>query len=69
MPILVFKTSVMFKYQVKQLSYALDTLIQDGSWNFDLDDCDNILRVVTDDISRTDVIMLMQQLGHNCEDL
>lgn len=69
MPILVFRTSVRYKYQVRQLSFALDTLVQNGSWNFDLDDCDNILRVVTDDLNGGDVISLMKQLGHNCEDL
>ena len=69
MPVLVFKTSVKYKYQVKHLAFALDSLIREGTWNFDLDDCDNILRVETESISGAEVISLMKQLGHNCEDL
>lgn len=69
MPVLVFKTSVKYKYQVKHLSFALDSLISEGAWNFDLDDCDNILRVESESISCAEVISLMKQLGYNCEDL
>lgn len=43
----VFKTSVQSQKQVKKLATYLDSAIGKGNWNFDLDDCDNILRLVS----------------------
>ncbi|WP_421804183.1 hypothetical protein [Flagellimonas sp.] len=46
--ILVFKTSVKQKGEVNQLRPWLNKLVNsNGCWNFDLEDCDKILRVET----------------------
>ncbi len=42
--VLVFKTSVTQPAQIKLLRRGLAAL---GRWNFDLEDCDHILRVET----------------------
>lgn len=43
--ILVYKTSLESKSMAKQLQPWLDKLLPDAQWNFDLEDCDNILRI------------------------
>lgn len=41
----IFKTSVKTKKAVQSLNKQLNTLLTDCRWNFDLEDCDKILRV------------------------
>jgi hypothetical protein len=43
--IFVFKTTVSTKSQVKQLGLHISKLLPGGKWNFDLEDCDRILRI------------------------
>lgn len=43
--IYVFKTSVDSQAKVESASVLLDELLPNSLWNFDLEDCDNILRV------------------------
>lgn len=43
--IYVFKTSVDSKTKFESASVLLDQLLPQSQWNFDLEDCDNILRV------------------------
>ena len=47
MEIYVFKISVDNKADILKLKPYIEDLVQDGKWNFDLDDCDNIFRVET----------------------
>ena len=41
----VFKTSVENKRPIRQLTPFLNSLLQPSKWNFDLEDCDKILRI------------------------
>jgi hypothetical protein len=43
--IYVFKTSVDSQAKFESASVLLDQLLPESQWNFDLEDCDNILRV------------------------
>ena len=43
--IYVFKTSVKTKRQVKQLQPHINKVLPIKKWNFDLEDCDKILRI------------------------
>jgi len=43
--IYVFKTSVDNQSKFESASVLLNQLLPDSVWNFDLEDCDNILRV------------------------
>ncbi|MFT0715219.1 hypothetical protein [Flagellimonas lutimaris] len=70
MTVLVFKTSVKRKDEVKQLRPTLNKLVDNnGSWNFDLEDCDNILRVETQGLEAPTITSLLQNNGYKCEEL
>jgi len=68
--VLVFKTSVSRNDEVKQLRPLLNKLIrQNGNWNFDLEDCDNILRVETQLLKPDHITTTLQNQGFYCEEL
>lgn len=66
----VFKTNV--NHSVDS-DYILEkVLIQkypDFKINFDLEDCDNILRIEGSDFSTNDVVVLLDSCGFLCEEL
>lgn len=68
--VLVFKTSVKRKEDVKKLAPLLNDLVTNNNkWNFDLEDCDKILRVESD-IMRSHVIeSALQKAGYHCLEL
>ena len=54
-------------HRVKPL---LDRLIQtNDKWNFDLEDCDHILRVETWSTSASNIIDALENAGYRCEEL
>ena len=67
--ITVFKTSVKTKIQVKVLKPHIDKILPKGKWNFDLEDCDRILRID----SEKDIVLSLKDLlenhNHHCEEL
>ncbi|QQX75298.1 MULTISPECIES: hypothetical protein [Aequorivita] len=68
--VLVFKTSVSANEEVKQLRPLLNKLIrQNGDWNFDLEDCDNILRVETHLLKAETISTTLHNQGFYCEEL
>ncbi|WP_437394930.1 hypothetical protein [Flagellimonas lutimaris] len=70
MTVHVFKTSVKRKGEVKKLQPSLNKLIDNnGCWNFDLEDCDNILRVETQSLIAPKISSLLKNQGFHCEEL
>jgi hypothetical protein len=69
MEILIFKTSVNDKSDISKLKPYIDALVQNGSWNFDLDDCDKIFRVETDKDIYSSIVLLFNGMGYYCEEL
>ncbi len=68
--VLVFKTSVGSTKEVGYLSPFLNALInENGRWNFDLEDCDNIFRVETKTPDVYSIEMLFKKQGFACEEL
>lgn len=69
--VLVFKTSVTKKKEIKSLKPLLNQLIDCSNehWNFDLEDCDNILRVETHKLPATRISSTLQLQGFYCEEL
>lgn len=68
--VLVFKTSVSRNDEVKQLRPLLNKLTRrNGNWNFDLEDCDNILRVETQLLKPDNITATLQNQGFYCEEL
>lgn len=63
----VFKTDIS---DVRQARRVLDLLGE--RWpqylaNFDLEDCDRILRIESKAVQQQDIVLLLQQHGHRCE--
>ncbi|MBL7864854.1 MAG: hypothetical protein JNK10_08270 [Cyclobacteriaceae bacterium] len=65
----VFITSVTSEAEVRKLAPGLNLLAGQGHWNFDLDDCDRILRVVSTSVEPARVIQLLADSGFQCEEL
>ncbi|MDP9048264.1 MAG: hypothetical protein M3N14_09015 [Bacteroidota bacterium] len=69
MEVLVFITNVENSEQVNEVESLLTGIPDIGDWNFDLDDCDNILRVETGNISPKYIESLLQTAGFDCREL
>ncbi len=69
MEVLVFKTSVESPESVKRLKPLLDSFAGKGRWNFALDDCDKILRIVSPTASPKAAIQLLTNYGFSCAEL
>jgi hypothetical protein len=67
--IYVFKTSVNTKMQVKKLKPHIDKILPQAKWNFDLNDCDKVLRIDSEEnivLKITGLLIIHQFL---CEEL
>lgn len=68
--ILVFKTSVRHHLHVRQLQPTLDQLVEgSGSWSFDLNDCDRVLRIERAKKSAASIVTHLRIHGFHCEEL
>ena len=68
--VLVFKTSIQHSKEVQLVKNNLDQLMNNnGTWNFDLEDCDNILRVETHTIPPETIRETLRMKGFSCEEL
>lgn len=67
--ILVFKTSVKSQSQIKKLKPHIDKILPTEKWNFDLEDCDKILRVDCEENIVLTVIDLLNIHCYSCEEL
>ncbi len=63
----VFKTNVQEAQQAKLLVAMLLEHLPGGRINFDLEDCDKILRVQRHEIISAEIISLLNKQGFNCE--
>ncbi|MDQ4139883.1 MAG: hypothetical protein M3142_05110 [Bacteroidota bacterium] len=68
--VLVFQTSVTTHQRVNQVRPVLDNLMHSGEkWNFDLEDCDHILRVEAIRIQAPVIIQSLNKAGFVCKEL
>ena len=67
--IYVFKTNVDSKSKLESATAILAELLPHAFWNFDLEDCDKILRVHAASISNHHIIELLNSYGYHCEPL
>ena len=63
----VFKTNVQKKTQSKMLLCILSETFPSFKINFDLSDCDKVLRVEGENMEALRIMMLVKQYGFNCE--
>ena len=63
----VFKTNVQKKAQSKMLLCMLSEAFPSFKINFDLSDCDKVLRVEADNIEALRIMILVKAYGFKCE--
>lgn len=66
MEILVFKTNVTSKKKVSRIAPLLTSFPTIQQWNFDLDDCDKVLRIEATELHPRSVESLLHTAGFNC---
>lgn len=69
MEVLILKTNIRYKKQVKTVASLLDGQGNISRWNIDLNDIDKVLRIEADDMKLTEVVQLIQEAGFHCEEL
>jgi len=67
--IYVFKTSVRSHKDINRLKPYLEESLGQSRWNFDLEDCDNILRVESEKENKFEIFKILQNLDFDCEEL
>jgi hypothetical protein len=63
----VFKTDVDDTTQSSLLEYVLSGVFSDYKINFDLSDCDRILRVESSQVNVQRVVSIVNGLGYHCQ--
>jgi hypothetical protein len=69
MQVLIFRTNINSSKEMNRLSPLLDQLANGGRWSVDLDDCDKVLRLISDSTSTQEVISYITDAGFFCEEL
>jgi hypothetical protein len=68
--VLVFRTSVTTSQKVGEVKPLLDSLMNTSEkWNFDLEDCDHILRVEAIYLQPCIIIQNLNKAGFACVEL
>jgi hypothetical protein len=67
--VLVFKTNLTDAKRISDIESLLDIHPHIVQWNVDLDDCDNILRIVSRNIAPAEVENMILNAGYYCEEL
>ncbi len=62
----IFKTNVTEENQAAAIISLLQQHMPACAINFDLKDCDNILRIKGENFCVNQIIQLLQQLGYSC---
>lgn len=69
MNVIVFKTNIRLKKEIKSLASTFDSDRAIARWNVALDDSDKILRIESETVHAAQIIEKMQALGFLCEEL
>ena len=69
MEILVFKTNLADKNCISDIEPSLDVHPNIFKWNVDLNDDENILRIIATDIAGEEVENILLNAGYYCEEL
>jgi hypothetical protein len=65
----VFKTNVEERYESRRVVQTLREHFPNGQINFDLEDCDRILRLEDRTVINETVIRIVNACGYSCEAL
>ncbi|HVV56017.1 MAG TPA: hypothetical protein VHC47_11855 [Mucilaginibacter sp.] len=69
MEILVFRTNVTSKRKVSKVRPLLTSVSGIKQWNFDLEDCDKVLRIESIGLRPAYVESLLQMAGFDCREM
>ena len=69
MQVLVFKTNLTNTRHVRKVEPFLQLHPHIQRWNVDLHDCDNILRIETEQLQPVEVEKILLKAGYYCEAL
>lgn len=69
MEVLIFKTNVSNKRKVSEVSTLLTSVPSIKQWNFDLEDCDKVLRIESTGLNTHYVESLLQNAGFDCREM
>lgn len=63
----IFRTQVQHTQQAKHICEILAQELEDTRVNFDLEDCDKVLRIESNSIDPRQIIQIMETLGFFCD--
>ncbi|MEO6348278.1 MAG: hypothetical protein ABIO60_10265 [Aquaticitalea sp.] len=63
----VFKTNITEEAIAESILKELIAFMPNSTINFDLEDCDNILRVTNCSFHATEVILVLNKNGYECQ--
>jgi cell fate (sporulation/competence/biofilm development) regulator YmcA (YheA/YmcA/DUF963 family) len=69
MEVLVFKTNLTDHKRINEVESSLNLHPNILKWNVDLNDCDNVLRIVSNKVSPTEIESMLWNAGYYCEEL
>jgi hypothetical protein len=67
--ILVFKTNLTDTRRIHDIEPMLDVHPDIIQWNVDLNDCDNVLRIVSRNVAAQEIETMLLGAGYYCEEL
>lgn len=67
--IYIFKASVKNETEINRLKSNLDLIIPNSKWNFDLEDCDKILRIDSEENVCQSIVTLLKKYNFLCVEL
>ena len=65
----IFKTNIKDLCPHCAVQRTLDRHSEIQQWSFDPDDIDRVLRIFTATLTKEKIITLINQLGHECQEL
>jgi len=69
MEVLVFRTNVSSKRKVSKVKPLLTSVTAIKQWNFDLEDCDKVLRIEATGLNTGYVESLLHTAGFHCQEM
>jgi hypothetical protein len=67
--ILIFKTNIQTEFDKLRIKNVLDASQKILKWNIDMEDCDHVLRIVSDSLKPEQIISVLDYVGFECSEL
>jgi tRNA G26 N,N-dimethylase Trm1 len=67
--ILVFKTNIKYKKDVKNITPLMSAETRIKKWNIDREDISKVLRIESDKMHPSEITHIINKAGYSCEEL